>query len=316
MHTLNSNALLEDLLFRCYHIYNINLTKGMKEMVNKLEQLSQTAISDLLLKLEAKLDADVFTYYGEIVNGVEREVKDFIEALAKDSHKHDSIYIFLTTPGGSLTPVQRMVDIFRHFYDEVNFIVPDYAYSAGTIFCMSGDNILMNYFSALGPVDPQVQNKDGKLVAALGYLDKINDLLIKAQNNTISQAEFLILKDFDLAELRAYEQAKELAVDLIMKWLVKYKFKDWAVHSDGSSVTTEEKKERATEIANTLSNNNIWKSHGRAINMQELENMNLKINDYGKNTELCNLIDSYYSVLTDYVTKYQTRVFVHTRRFL
>lgn len=59
MHTLNSNALLEDLLFRCYHIYNINLTKGMKEMVNKLEQLSQTAISDLLLKLEAKLDADV-----------------------------------------------------------------------------------------------------------------------------------------------------------------------------------------------------------------------------------------------------------------
>ena len=174
----------------------------------------------------------------------------------------------------------------------------------------------MNYFSALGPVDPQVQNKDGKLVAALGYLDKINDLLIKAQNNTISQAEFLILKDFDLAELRAYEQAKELAVDLIMKWLVKYKFKDWAVHSDGSSVTTEEKKKRATEIANTLSNNNIWKSHGRAINMQELENMNLKINDYGKNTELCNLIDSYYSVLTDYVTKYQTRVFVHTRRFL
>lgn len=129
---------------------------------------------------------------------------------------------------------------------------------------------------------------------------------------TISQAEFLILKDFDLAELRAYEQAKELAVDLIMKWLVKYKFKDWAVHSDGSSVTTEEKKERATKIANTLSNNNIWKSHGRAINMQELESMNLKINDYGKNTELCNLIDSYYSVLTDYVTKYQTRVFVHT----
>ena len=81
MHTLNSNALLEDLLLRCYHIYKINLTKGMKEMVNKLEQLSQTAISDLLLKLEAKLDADVFTYYGEIVNGVEREVIVFFVFL-------------------------------------------------------------------------------------------------------------------------------------------------------------------------------------------------------------------------------------------
>lgn len=78
--------------------------------------------------------------------------------------------------------------------------MPNFTYSAGTIFCMSGDNIYMNYYSALGPVDPQVQNRDGKLVAALGYLDKINDLLAKVQNNTISQAEFLILKDFDLAE--------------------------------------------------------------------------------------------------------------------
>lgn len=181
---------------------------------------------------------------------------------------------------------------------------------------MSGDNIYMNYFSALGPVDPQVQNRDGNLVAALGYLDKINDLLVKAQNNTLSQAEFLILKDFDLAELRAYEQAKELAVDLIQKWLVKYKFKDWNVHSDGTPVTKEEKTDRAIEIANKLSNNNIWKSHGRAINMEELKEMNLKIIDYGDDEELRKRIDEYYSVLSDYVAKYQTRVFVHTRRFL
>lgn len=52
-------------------------------MVNKLERLNQSAVSDLLAKLETKLNADVFTYYGEIVNGVEREVKDIIENLAK-----------------------------------------------------------------------------------------------------------------------------------------------------------------------------------------------------------------------------------------
>ena len=281
-------------------------------MHSPIDEAARNLLNSKLAELETYLNADVIVYYGEIFDSVEIQMKKIVEELQSEKEPHSICYIILTTPN----PVNRMVTILRHFYTEVNFIVPNYAYSAGTIFCMSGDNILMNYFSALGPVDPQVQNKDGKLVAALGYLDKINDLLIKAQNNTISQAEFLILKDFDLAELRAYEQAKELAVDLIMKWLVKYKFKDWAVHSDGSSVTTEEKKERATEIANTLSNNNIWKSHGRAINMQELENMNLKINDYGKNTELCNLIDSYYSVLTDYITKYQTRVFVHTRRFL
>ncbi len=211
---------------------------------------------------------------------------------------------------------EQNITIFKHFYSEVNFIVPNFAYSAGTIFCMSGDNIYMNYYNALGPVDPQVQNRDGKLVAALGYLDKINDLLAKAQNNTISQAEFLILKDFDLAELRAYEQAKELAVDLIQKWLVKYKFKDWVVHSDRTNVTLEEKKQRANEIANKLSNNNIWKSHKRAINLEKLREMNLKIIDYGDDKELSRKIDDYYSIMKDYVAKYNFWVFVHARRFL
>jgi len=266
--------------------------------------------------LEKYLNADVIVYCGEIFDSAEDQMKRVVEDLQSEAEPKDTCYIILTTPGGSLNPANRMVTIFRHFYSEVNFIIPNFAYSAGTIFCMSGDNIYMNYYSALGPVDPQVQNRDGKLVAALGYLDKINDLLAKAQNNTISQTGFLILKDFDLAELRAYEQAKELAVDLIQKWLVKYKFKDWVVHSDGTDVTLKEKKQRANEIANKLSNNNIWKSHGRAINMEELREMNLKIIDYGEDKELSNKIDDYYSIMKDFVAKYNLSVFVHTRRFL
>lgn len=281
-----------------------------------IDETAKNLISEKLNALEIYLKADVIVYYGEIFDSVESQMKNIVEDLHSEKNSTNVCYVVLTTPGGSLNPVNRMVSILRHFYSEVNFIVPDYAYSAGTIFCMSGDNIYMNYYSALGPVDPQVQNKDGKLVAALGYLDKINELLAKAQSNTISQAEFLILKDFDLAELRAYEQAKELAVNLIQKWLVKYKFKDWTKHSDNRSVTLQEKVQRANEIANKLSDNNTWKSHARAINMDELREMKLKIIDYGENKELQGKIDDYFSVMTDYVAKYQTRIFVHTRRFL
>ena len=91
---------------------------------------------------------------------------------------------------------------------------------------------------------------------------------------------------------------------------------NWINHSNGDIVTNEEKKARAIEIAMTLSDNNKWKSHGRAINMQELEAMKLKITDYGIDKELSSRIDTYNSVLIDYVNKYQTRTFVHTRRFL
>lgn len=286
-------------------------------MVNKLEKLNQNAVSDLLKKLESELKADVFTYYGEIVNGVERNVKELIEELAKDPEKHKAIFIFLTTPGGSLTPVQRMVDILRHFYEEVNFIVPDYAYSAGTIWCMSGDNIYMNYYSTLGPIDPQVQNRDGNLVAALGYLDKINELLDKAKNHELTQAEFLILKDFDLAELRSYEQAKELAVDMLRKWLTKYKFKDWITHSDGSAVTQQEKEKRALEIANKLSDNNVWKSHGRPIGIQVLmDDLHLKIVDFEKNPKLSEIINEYYDGITEYIRGHNFKIFFQTRLFI
>ena len=138
----------------------------------------------------------------------------------------------------------------RHHYNEVNFIVPDYAFSAGTIFCMSGDNIYMDYYSALGPIDPQVKNKEGNWVAALGYLDKVNELIQKAKDEELTQAEFIILKDFDLAELKGYEQAKELTISLLKKWLVKYKFKNWEVHNTnpdlkGQPVTLAQKEQRA-----------------------------------------------------------------------
>ncbi len=284
---------------------------------NPLELMNTNTMKTLLNNLERKTNADVFVFYGEILGGIEGQVKSIIEELSKDPGKHDTLDVILTTPGGSLTPVQRMVDIFRHFYREVNYIVPDYAFSAGTIMCMSGDNIFMNYYSALGPIDPQVQNKDGKLVAALGYLDKINELLQKAKDNTLTQAEFLILKDFDLAELRSYEQAKELAVDMLKDWLAKYKFKDWITHSDGRPVSDEDKVARAVEIATILSDNNRWKSHGRPINIDVLRTeLHLKINDFEEDEELSSFINTYYTHQMEYVRNHKYQLFFQTRLFI
>lgn len=273
-----------------------------------------------LKALEAHFAADFLTYFGPF-EGSENSFLKLIEELADDPNKKDKIYIILTTGGGSATVVERLVNILRHHYNEVNFIVPDYAYSAGTIFCMSGDNILMDYFSVLGPIDPQVQNKEGRLVAALGYLDKINELIAKAATDSFTQAEFIILKDFDLAELRGYEQAKDLTIALLEKWLVKYKFKNWALHRTdplklGTIVSEEEKIERAKEIAGHLSNNNKWKSHGRPINIAALKELRLEIDDYSNDPIRRKLIRDYYELVSDYVITKGFRIFVQTRKFI
>lgn len=281
----------------------------------------KTLLNDKLLQLEAKLDTDIFCYYGAIVDGIENDMLSLIEELNNDEAKNDALTVILTTPGGSAFAVERYVNIFRHHYKTVDFIIPDYAYSAGTIFCMSGDNIYMDYSSVLGPIDPQVQNKEGKWVAALGYLDKVNDAITKSKNNELSEAEFLMIKDLDLAELRSYEQARELTNDLLKKWLVEYKFKNWDTHQTtesllGQPVTLEEKIAKVEDIANQLNDNTKWKSHGRPINIEAIIKIGLKIEDYSSNDGLRNLIREYYQLLNDYINTNKLPIFVHTRKFI
>ncbi len=281
-------------------------------MKSALEISINQLLNKKLALLEDCLKADVLAYYGNILDNIESDFRRIVEDIAG---KNKTIYIVLNTTGGSATAVERFVKILRHNYKEVNFIVPNYAYSAGTIFCMSGDKIFMDYFSVLGPIDPQVRNKDGNWVAALGYLDKVNEFIEKSRGGKLTQAEFLMLKDLDLAELRGYEQAKNLTIDLLKKWLVKYKFKDWKQHkSTGEPVSDSDKEERATEIADKLSDSNKWKSHGRPIDIETLTNeLRLKIDDYSKNKKLCPLIREYDGLMSNYAN---SPVFIHTRNFI
>lgn len=277
-----------------------------------LKQLLQTKLE----VLEKHLDADILVYFGSLAPVSANLFAKVIEDLKADTVKHDKLYVILTTLGGSAEVVERYVNILRYHYTEVNFIVPDYAYSAGTIFCMSGDSILMDYISVLGPIDPQVPNKDNKYVAALGYLDKINEFIDKAANGTLTQAELIWLKDLDLGEIRSFEQARDLTTDLLTKWLVKYKFKNWTHHHDSTLVTHDEKNDRAVEIAKELSDNKKWKSHGKGISIAELQSLKLRIEDYSRNTELRSLIRDYYNTMDEYVRMKNINIFIQNRVFL
>jgi hypothetical protein len=298
-------------------------------MKNSVNKRIQEHLGIELDKLEIALSSDVLVYSGPIIDGIENDFLQIIEDLSSDSKLPDGsqlgvnekrISVILTTDGGSSLVVERYVNILRRFYGEVNFIIPNHAFSAGTIFCMSGDNIYMDFFSVLGPIDPQVKNKEGRFVPALGYLDKINELLAKSLNKTITSAEFIILKEFDLAELRAYEQARDLSIDLLKKWLVKYKFKNWEIHGTtrkGETVTESDKISRAEEIARKLTDNNLWKSHGRPINIDILDQeLKLKITDYSNNDVLRPIIRSYYTLSADYIKKNGIGIFMHTRKYI
>ncbi|MBI5787554.1 MAG: serine dehydrogenasease [Candidatus Schekmanbacteria bacterium] len=265
-----------------------------------------------LEKIEVNLKADGIAIVSPILYKLDNNVRDTLELI---ENKKKTLVVIHDTPGGVAEVVERIVSAIRHFYEEVFFIIPDRAMSAGTIFALSGDRILMDYFSCLGPIDPQIE-KDGRLVPALSYLNQFERLKEKATMGELTSAEYALLSKMDLGELYQFEQARELSKELLIQWLSKYKFKNWnETQTNKIKVTDDFKKKRADEIARKLNDSNRWHSHSRGIAMQTLrDEVGLQIEDYTEIEGLGPTVKEYFELLQDYMTREKLVSFVHSKR--
>lgn len=263
-----------------------------------------------LAEIEQHTGADAVAILSPIVWGLEHRVRIAVEPREE---RRESLLVLLDTTGGVVEVVERIVRVFRTHYEEVKFLVPDRALSAGTILAMSGDAILMDYHSVLGPIDPQVE-RDGKLVPALSYLHQYETLQKKSVDGTLTTADIILLQKLDLAELHQFELARELSISLLKEWLAKYKFKDWKTTETRSlAVTPEMRDERADFIARSLSQHDRWQTHGRGISMHTLTSeLNLKIDDYGADAVLSEMIWNYFWFLRDHMSRHGADTFVHS----
>ena len=275
-------------------------------------RLITTMLQNMLKEVEKSFSADCLCYIGPIAFGADDAIRDAVEEI---DNKRDKLVVILETPGGFAETARRISDTLRHHYKVIDFLIPSHAMSAGTILAMSGDAIWMDYYSVLGPIDPQVEDEKGALIPALGYLIRYEKLLAKANRGKISTAELKILLSFDQGTLYSYEQARDLARTLLEEWLVKYKFKDWiTTETRNKSVTLEMKKRLAKEIADKLNQVDKWNSHGIGINMARLKgDLNLKIDDFGEDKDRHQAVRKYYELLTDFMGRMGHRSLVQTR---
>ena len=127
-------------------------------MINPVPQNANDFIEQqldtMLAASEGAFKTDALTLRGALVSGVDDILRTVIENKRSDSAWPNHLTLLLTTHGGYIEVVKRIVETIRHHYDHVNFVVPNYAFSAGTVLVMSGDCIYMDYYSRLGPIDP------------------------------------------------------------------------------------------------------------------------------------------------------------------
>lgn len=282
--------------------------------------LSSGFLTQMNESLGEKLTGDCVFIDSELRPPLDDEFRVVIERIkekTQDAPK-EHLIVMLHTAGGYMETVERLVAVMRTHYKLVSFIIPNYAYSAGTVLALSADRIYMDYYSVLGPIDPQIVTQDGRLFPGRGVLAKFEEIcntINEAENPQECRAELAYLvKQFDPEQLFAIEQAVQHGISLITEWLPKYKFKDWTTCSRTQrKVTPEMKEERAREIAKALADATRWHSHGRGIPMRDLRgsDLRLKIDDFGENPELSATIRNYHGLAVDYCRQVGYKAYIH-----
>lgn len=182
-----------------------------------------------------------------------------------------AVDVFIATLGGSVEVVDKLVDCLRSRFQHVSFLVPAQALSAGTLLCLSGDEIWMDERAHLGPVDPQVLLRDGRgvplgsLLALIRRIQEDGDARMEAGGQP-QWTHIRLLDQMDQKEIGAAMSASDYLVQQSSKYLETYKFKHWATRaSTGALVSAKERADRAMEIAQALCDHDRWKSHSHEI---------------------------------------------------
>ena len=284
---------------------------------NSAINLIGNSLSNGLKEIERELNSDVVTIYAPIYPEIENP---FSQMLDMKKEKRERLAIILQTDGGYSPTAEKLVRRMRRDYNDISFIIPNYAMSAGTILALSGDKIYMGIDSALGPIDPQVNKKIGEenqWVPAVSYINKFDELVAKSRNNSLSTAEYMMMeKQFNLPELERFKQSIEYTKDLLRLWLSQYKFKDWIDKKTGRPKTSAEKTKRAEEVADILNNQNVWHNHSRQIHREALTSkVKLKIDNIEDNQKLKIAIDSYWKLFVDFLYIIKSNNFLNSTEF-
>lgn len=216
----------------------------------------------------------------------------FLEMVNSVPQAEKKIDIFLATRGGSAHQISRFVNCLRSRFEEIDFIIPSFCMSAGTLFALSGNRIWMTSRACLGPIDPQIPTKDGRFVPAqalLLLLDNLqksgNDALKNNQN--IPWTAVRIIDSIDKKEIADAMTASAYSIQMATLFLLNYKLKNWQVREHSNqSVTQAYREARASTIAVELANHDKWKSHGHSISREILwDEIQLKIDHPDKDLE-------------------------------
>lgn len=217
--------------------------------------------------------------------------KDGFDEVTRNLPRGSQIDVLLHSPGGSAEATESIVELLRDRFPHIRFIIPNVAKSAATMLAMSGNQLLLDERSELGPTDPQmVLNQDGKIIVAPAQA--IKDQFKVAQDDINGDPRKLpswipILGWYGPALLAQCDNHLALARELVSKWLAKYMFA-----GEQNAI------QKAEQVAEYLANHNNFRSHSRRVGMADLQALGVNIFDLRDAPDLHEAVRDLYTAIT------------------
>ena len=187
--------------------------------------------------------------------------------------------VILHSPGGTAEAAEAIVDLLRAKFDPIRFVVPIAAKSAATMLALSGNEIVGDVTTELGPIDPQfrIVRPDRVVMApAMAIKMQFERAEKEIQADATKLAAWMpILSQYGPSLLVECDQQIALAKSLVAKWLSSYMF----AGEDGAD-------QRADDVAGYLADWSNFASHGRAVGLGELEDRGVKVSRFSDNGAL------------------------------
>ncbi|SRR5216684_1093852 len=203
----------------------------------------------------------------------------------------DDLDLVIHSPGGSAEAAEALVNYVRSKFKNVRVFVPHAAMSAATMFCCSGDRIVMGKHSFLGPIDPQfiVRTELGfASVPAHAIVEQFRMAQKEISDNAQTLPSWIpILRQYGPALLVQCNYQQDLAVQLVSTWLKKFMF-------TGQKYAAR----KAKKVAKRLSDHSKFKSHNRFIDRQQAKALGLSIDDLEKDQDLQDAVLSVYHAVS------------------
>lgn len=218
--------------------------------------------------------------YGHIEDSDVRDIyQEFRSRGWTPSRPRKKVTVLLHTLGGNPDASYRVAQVIRDFASTVDYFVPEYAWSGGTLVALSADTILLGAFAALGPIDVTVG--DGRNEIELASIEYYKRFAIECLHDTVramsrSEADHateiesrLLCEMVDQVEainIGALYRRSEITGRYARRLLIDYMFKS---HPN---------RDRAAEI---LSNRLVkdFPSHGFALDFHMCRDLGLPISE-------------------------------------